>query len=195
MDSTEAAMIENDKFRNGGRSWLLAIMLVGSAAIGFTLLMKQSIQPPRSSSPRAEMLFPEMKVEGWLNGPGPTAAELSGKVLVVDAWEFRCGPCRMAAPGLIELEQKYRDQGVVFLGLTALGSEALKFSREFLDSTGIPWPNGYGAVEPLTTLEADAIPVVWIVGRDGRIVDEILGYDPSFAGIKAGIERALAQQP
>lgn len=195
MDSTEAAMIENDKFRNGGRSWLLAILLVGAATIGFTLLMKQSIQPTRSSSPRVGMLFPAMQVEGWLNGPGPTAGELSGKVLVVDAWEFRCGPCQMAAPGLIELERKYRDQGVVFLGLTALGSEALEMNQKFLELTGIPWPNGYGAVEPLTTLEADLIPVVWIVGRDGRIVDEIVGFDPSHQAVRDGIERALAEQP
>ena len=195
MDSVEAAMIENDKPPSGSRSWLLAIMLVGAAAIGITLLMKQSMQPVRSSSPRVGKPFPALKVEGWLNGPGPAADELAGKILVVDAWAYWCGPCRMAAPGLIEFERKYRDRGVVFLGLTSEGSESLSLSQKFLDATGIPWPNGYGAVEPLSTLEADSIPVVWIVGRDGRIIDEILGYDPTHAAVKAGIERALAQQP
>ena len=195
MDSVEAAMIENDKRPSGGRSWLLAILLVGAAAVGFTLLMQESVQPRPSSSPRVGMLFPALNVEGWLNGPGPTDAELVGKVLVVDAWASYCGPCRGAAPGLIELERKYRDQGVVFLGLTSQGTEALAECEEFLADTGIPWPNGYGAFEPLSALEANLIPTIWIVGRDGRIVDEIIGYRPTHDAVKAGIERALAQQP
>jgi thiol-disulfide isomerase/thioredoxin len=180
---------------SGGRSWLLAILLVGAAAIGFAVLMKQSVQPQRVFSPRVGKQFPALKVEGWLNGPGPTADELAGKVLVVDSWAHWCMPCRMAAPSLIEFERKYRDRDVLFLGLTSDGTESLALSKKFLTETGITWPNGYGAVEPLSALEADSIPIVWIVGRDGRIVDEIIGFDPSHAAVKAGIERALAQQP
>jgi len=185
----------SEKSPAGGRSWLLAILLVGVLAVGFTVLMKQSIQPDRAPSPRMGKPFPVLEVEGWLNGPGPTADELAGKILVVDAWAHWCLPCRMAAPGLIELERKYRERGVVFLGLTADGAESLPLSKAFLTETRIPWPNGYGAVEPLSALEADSVPTIWVVGRDGRIVDEIIGFDPSHEAVKSGIERALAEQP
>lgn len=180
---------------SGGRSWLVVILLVGVAAIGFTVLMKLSLQPERVPSPRVGRPFPALEVEGWLNGPGPTADELAGKILVVDAWAHWCTPCRMAAPGLIELERTYRDRGVVFLGLTAYGAESLSLSQAFLDDTGIPWPNGYGAVRPLVTLEAESIPTLWVVGRDGRIVDEVIGFDPTHAAVRSGIERALVEQP
>ena len=180
---------------SGNRSWLVVILLVGVAAIGFTVLMKSAIQPERIPSPRVGRPFPALEVTGWLNGPGPTADELAGKILVVDAWAYTCIPCRMAAPGLIELERTYRDRGVVFLGLTAYGAESLSLSRAFLDDTGIAWPNGYGAVRPLVTLEAESIPTLWVVGRDGRIVDEVIGFDPTHEAVRAGIERALAEQP
>ena len=193
MDSVETAMIENDK-PGSGRSLLMALLLVGAASIGFVLWLKQSMEPARSNSPRIGTAFPALEVQGWLNGPGPTAEELAGKILVVDAWAHWCGPCRMAAPGLIELERKYRDRGVVFLGLTSDGKESLALSKRFLTETRVPWPNGYGAVQPLDTLESDSIPRVWVVGRDGRIVDEIIGFDPSHEAVRSGIERALAEQ-
>ena len=174
---------------------MVAILLVGVAAIGFTVLMKLSLQPERVPSPRIGRPFPALEVEGWLNGPGPTADDLAGKILVVDAWAEWCGPCRMAAPGLIELERKYRDRGVVFLGLTSDGAASLALNKRFLAETRIPWPNGYGAVQPLITLESESVPTLWVVGRDGRIVDEIIGFDPSHEAVRTGIERALAEQP
>lgn len=194
MDPIEAAMIENEP-SSRGRSWLLAILIVGAAAVGFTVWLKSSMQPVWVPSPRVGQTFPALEVEGWLNGPGPTADELTGKVLVVDAWAFWCGPCRMAAPSLIELAEQYRDRGVLFLGLTVMGARDLELSRQFLEETGIPWPNGYGAERPLEALNAETLPRVWIVGRDGKIVDEIVGYDPTHQAIRAGIERALAKAP
>ncbi len=179
-----------------GRSFLLGIVIVGALAIGFASMLKQSIPPARSMSRLVGTQAPQFEVEGWLNGPGPTADELRGKVVVVDAWAWWCGPCRMAAPDMLALEQKYREQGVVFLGLTSEGSDTLAKSKQFLSVTKINWPNGYGASRTLRLLEADSIPHVTIIDRKNVIEDIVMGAGgESHQDIEAAIQRALAKTP
>ncbi len=179
-----------------GRSWLIGIVIVAALAIGFALMLKQSIPSARSTSRLIGTQAPKLEVEGWLNGSGPTPEELRGKVVVVDAWAWWCGPCRMAAPDMIALEQKYREQGVVFLGLTSESSDTLAKSKQFLSVTKINWPNGYGASRTLQLLEADSIPHVTIIDRKNVIEDIIMGAGgDSHQSIEAAIQRALAKQP
>lgn len=131
---------------------------------------------------------PEIKAEGWFNGTPPSADELKDKVLVVDAWAFWCGPCRREAPHLVAAYEKYKDKGVIFLGLTAEGDDKLEHSEAFLKETGITWPNGYGAGETLYHFETTGVPSIWVIGRDGKIV----WNRDSDEELEAGIEQALA---
>jgi cytochrome c biogenesis protein CcmG/thiol:disulfide interchange protein DsbE len=43
--------------------------------------------------------------------------DLRGKVVLVDLWGTWCGPCRMAVPHLVELGNKYRELGLVVVGI------------------------------------------------------------------------------
>ena len=48
-----------------------------------------------------------------------TPASLKGKVVVVNFWATWCHPCQQEIPGLSRVYQKYKDKGVVFLGIMA----------------------------------------------------------------------------
>lgn len=133
--------------------------------------------------------FPPLEVQGWFNGTPPTPESLRGQVLFVDAWAYWCGPCRQLAPNLKKLHAKYAPQGVVFMGLTSMDEESRHYSEEFIAGEEIPWVQGYGASAPLATLQADLIPQVWIVGRNGKIVWDSRADEP----VEQAIERALAQ--
>lgn len=133
---------------------------------------------------------PPITAAGWVNGDAPTPEELDGQVVVVEAWATWCGPCRAKAPYMVETYKKFRDQGVIFIGLTGEDAGALPHIEEFLSSTGITWPNGYGAWSTLNALGAEYIPAVWVIGRDGVIAwnsDEGGSLDQAIAdALKAG---------
>jgi thiol-disulfide isomerase/thioredoxin len=115
-------------------------------------------------------LAPTLYAVGWINGEPLPEAERAGKVTVLIAWAYWCGPCFDEAPALVAAYDRSKDRGVQFVGLTSEGSDALDKSKEFLKAAGITWPNGYGALEPLRALRAEAIPAVWVVNKQGRII-------------------------
>lgn len=157
------------------------ILIVAVAALAISWLVRtppQRRQQPGGqqqdglSSPNLGKPFPELTVEGWLNGPGPTTADLKGKLCVIEAWAFWCGPCIEAAPHLRELYDKYHSRGVEFVGLTGEGEENLSLSQKFLDRGKITWANGYGADAVLAALQVHGIPHAWVVDKEGKIAWE-----------------------
>ena len=54
---------------------------------------------------------------GWLNSPPLTAAELRGKVVLVDIWTYTCINSLRQLPYVRAWAEKYKDQGVVVIGV------------------------------------------------------------------------------
>ena len=55
----------------------------------------------------------------WLNSPPLTAEELKGKVVLVDFWTYSCINCLRAIPYVRAWAEKYKDQGLVVIGVHA----------------------------------------------------------------------------
>jgi thiol-disulfide isomerase/thioredoxin len=53
----------------------------------------------------------------WLNSPALTARQLQGKVVLVDFWTYSCINCIRTLPYLRTWAEKYRDQGLVVIGV------------------------------------------------------------------------------
>src|SRR3954449_2015566 len=55
----------------------------------------------------------------WLNSPPLTAEALRGKVVLIDFWTYTCINWRRTLPYVRAWAEKYRDQGLVVIGVHA----------------------------------------------------------------------------
>ena len=84
-----------------------AMRMAGPAAAGVASLPDEGRAPPLDGATQ------------WLNSAPLTAAQLRGKVVLVDFWTYSCINCLRALPYVKAWEQKYRDQGLVVVGVHA----------------------------------------------------------------------------
>lgn len=110
----------------------------------------------------------------------PAAASLDlddykGKVVVMDFWASWCVPCRRSFPWLNAMHAKYRDDGLVIIGvnLDKDNDSAADFLREFpADFKIIYDPEAVLAEQ----FGVRGMPSSYVIGRDGEIVAEHLGF-------------------
>ena len=55
--------------------------------------------------------------DGWINSAPLTAKELKGKVVLVDFWDYSCINCIRAIPYVRAWADKYRNSGLVVIGV------------------------------------------------------------------------------
>ncbi|SEK96868.1 TlpA disulfide reductase family protein [Nitrosovibrio tenuis] len=100
-----------------------------------------------------------------------------GKVMVVNFWASWCEPCRKEIPEFIELQKKFGDSGLVFVGIAVDQKErAAAFSKEI----GINYPVLVGDMKAMALAEAagnrqGALPFTVIIDRSGKITATKLG--------------------
>ena len=73
----------------------------------------QDTQSIVGSSP----LFGLSGATGWINSQPLTEKELKGKVVLVDFWDYSCINCIRATPYLRAWAEKYKDSGLVVIGV------------------------------------------------------------------------------
>jgi thiol-disulfide isomerase/thioredoxin len=56
-------------------------------------------------------------ISNWFNSAPLTMAGLRGKVVLVDFWTYGCSNCVNTLPHVTELYAKYRDRGLVIVGV------------------------------------------------------------------------------
>ncbi len=82
--------------------------------------MMKAAEAPASKALPVEGALPSLAgaVE-WLNSPPLTPEQLTGKVVLVDFWTYSCINCLRSIPYVRAWAEKYKDQGLVVIGVHA----------------------------------------------------------------------------
>ncbi len=119
--------------------------------------------------------MPALSVSGWVNGE-VKPADMKGKVVVVDLYATWCGPCMAAIPHNNELLKKYKDKGLVIVGVCTSRNGQEKMDQTVKDRK-IEYPT---AKDPdLKTEKAWGVhyyPTYAIVDRNGIV--RVIGLQP-----------------
>lgn len=112
---------------------------------------------------------------------------LKGKVVIINFWASWCEPCRDEAPDLENVWRKYRDRGLVVIGIDELDTEVA--ALRYLQSFGISYPNGLdfqqrigknqyritGQPETFILDKNGVIRYVYIQPVNSQILNEVIG--------------------
>jgi len=109
-------------------------------------------------------------------GKDVSLRDFKGKVVVLDFWGTWCGPCQMAMPAIQKVHEKYRDKGVVVIGISCrekAGADPAKMMRDKGCDYGLLL-NG----EKITSdWHVPGYPTLYVIDQQGRIAHAELGFD------------------
>jgi thiol-disulfide isomerase/thioredoxin len=115
----------------------------------------RAAQPPAAAAPTAAPA-PKPRPSGpaapgfdgggaWINSEPLKLSELGaqGKIVLVDFWTFECYNCRNTLPYVKQWWEKYKDQGLVIVGVHTpefASERVLENVQEAVQRDGIGWP-------------------------------------------------------
>ena len=118
-------------------------------------------------------------------------AQLRGKPLVVNFWASWCGPCKDEAPVLQQTYERYRDQGLVVLGIDV--KDFREDARRFMRRYGITYPVVYdGKGSTIGRWGLQGYPETFFVDRTGKLVGERIAGAVDTERNRETFERGIA---
>jgi thiol-disulfide isomerase/thioredoxin len=136
---------------------------------------------------------PDFSLES-LDGPTMRLSDFRGKAVLLNFWATWCGPCKIEMPWFVDLQKQYGPQGFQIVGV-AMDDASKQDIAKFAKDMGVNYPiligkeavgDAYGGVPGL--------PESFFIGRDGKIVDKIIGLEGK-AEIEKAIKKALDTKP
>ncbi|WP_411849777.1 cytochrome c biogenesis protein DipZ [Stenotrophomonas sp. LGBM10] len=98
---------------------LLDALPAEAAPAGGSMMMQAADQAAGGALPVEGTLPSLAGATGWLNSPPLDGPALRGKVVLVDFWTYSCINCLRALPYVRDWAERYRDHGLVVIGVHA----------------------------------------------------------------------------
>lgn len=110
------------------------------------------------------------------DGKNIDLASFKGQYVLIDFWASWCGPCRAALPKVKKQYEMYKDKGLQVFSVSIDHDE--KAWRKAMQEENMPWPQVLtpDIDKTMTAYMFSAIPTLYLLDREGKIVDKYTGY-------------------
>lgn len=146
------------------------IAVVAALAAGFALIPRAT----QSCGAMNDREAPEFSASIVANPPAAEQktlklAELRGKPVVLDFWATWCGPCQVSAPIVDSVSRRYRDKGLVVVGVN-VDDDVFPVER-FVRKKGLTFPIVFDDGKSISRdYGASTLPTLVVVSKEGKIV-------------------------
>lgn len=158
---------------------VMLVFYLGTQSLGSDLLPKGTPAPDFS-----------LQV-AYGDGSKLTLAQLQGQVVVLDFWSTSCPPCLKTMEELETVAARNKVNGVQVIGI-AVGGEDREEIVQFGQQRGVSYPLAAGDDPLANAYRVRVLPTLYVLGRDGRVVESHTGYWDR-VGIARAIRAALEQ--
>jgi thiol-disulfide isomerase/thioredoxin len=130
---------------------LVVVAVLASAGAAPIATLAEDKRPLHKMMPAKEPSKAQLEGElsslvnatAWLNSQPLTAADLGGKVVLIDVWTYTCINWLRQLPYVRAWAEKYKDQGLVVIGVHAPEfpfEKSLENVRRAVEVLGLPYP-------------------------------------------------------
>lgn len=150
--------------------------LVVVPLVAFTVLLGSGLgKDPRAlPSQLVGKPAPDFALEQIRGGGTVRLTGLRGQVVVVNFWASWCAECVTEHPALLAAWQRYRERGVVFVGVVF--EDTATAATDFMTRMGGDWPIVLDG-DSATALDYGVfgVPETFVIAPDGTIADKQVG--------------------
>jgi thiol-disulfide isomerase/thioredoxin len=120
-------------------------------------------------------------------------AAMRGRVVVLDFWATWCGPCRIVAPKLSALQDRYGAQGLTVLGVAADDAQDI---AAFASRTAVSYSLAADSQgETSRAYGVSSLPTLLVIDKAGVVREVAIGYEPGEDAWLESKVRSLLAEP
>lgn len=110
-----------------------------------------------------------------LNGNKIPFEQFKGKVVFLNMWATWCGPCRAEMPGIQSLYQQVKSDSIAFVMLSWDRDNDKPKIEKYIEKNSYTFPVYQRSSYLPDNLEVPSIPTTFIISKDGKIIQKVVG--------------------
>jgi len=158
------------------------LLLLGFVAAGLAGCNQHTARPPVKEQRSIEAgeigsRLPDFSVTD-LEGHSLAAAELRGKVVLIDFWATWCAPCKREMPGYQMLWDRYGGRGLAVVGLKVDMMRDTEEPLQFAKRIGVRYPLAVATADLRQKFGGiEGLPITMLYDRQGILRKKVIGFE------------------